>query len=81
MNILRWFRKEPEVEKPPLTESVRVALRVVIEGMEPPITIEEFERLYSDVLDSEVHGRRDAAEIIDNFIEQRKLCPLKKNLN
>ncbi len=73
MNMLRWFRRKPPVQKPPLGDSVRSALGHVIYGIEPPVTTEEFEWLYEEVLDSEVHGRRDASEIIENFIKQRNI--------
>lgn len=70
MNLFRFFkRKPPEVPTP---EAVRNALKIAIEGMEPEVTLGEFESLYEKVLDSELHNRRDCADIINNFSKQRR---------
>lgn len=70
MNLFRLFKRKPNI--PPLSVSVREALKVVIHGMNPEVSPEEFESLYQDILDSEVHGRRNATAIINNFAQHRK---------
>jgi hypothetical protein len=57
---------QPEI---PLANQVRTALRNLIR--DTGYTDEEFESLFCKILDSEVHGRRDAAEIINNWYASR----------
>ncbi len=62
--IRSHWRRTPEV---PLSVSVRNALRVVVYGCD--ITDEQFEALYCAILENEIDGHRDVAEIIDNFFK------------
>jgi len=71
MKLFRWFRPKPVPKKRPLSECVRESLRIVIYGAEPEVTDDEFESLYKDVLEAEVHGKQ-VEPIISNFFNERK---------
>ena len=67
-----WSKaRKPEPREQSLEDSVRKALRLCVEGIEPPVKDDEFESLYEDVLEGEVHNRRNASELIDDFIKRR----------
>ncbi len=53
-------------------DAVHRALRVCVQGALPPLTSEEFERLYCEILEDEVRQGRNAAGIINRFMEERK---------
>ena len=58
--------------KVPIEVCVREALIVAMEGINPPMSQEEFESLYKDVLESERYGCGKTGEIISKFEARRR---------
>jgi hypothetical protein len=68
LQSLLFWRKKPTVESVSAQVSVRNALNVVVAGSS--ITQDQFEALYCAVLEDEIIGGRNAAEIINKFFTE-----------
>lgn len=56
----------------PFADAVCRALHLCVDDAKPPLSPDEFEALYCEILEDEVRQGRNAAEIINRFMKERK---------
>lgn len=65
-----FFNSQPIEPEVPLATQVRNSLKTCLRDIRH--TDEEFEKLFHEVLDDEVYGRKNAAELINNFVRTKR---------